>query len=145
MKHRRGVASLLLVAAVSLGGFCFPAWARKKPLQDTVWVVVRPVTCLGNPWEKDWLARHKNRSDKYPQTKEASILKAFFKRKGSPVLDLRVKPYMKGDPLCQTCDCSRGDTLYLLVSGEAATRLTRFGYTERIPSEAVPKQKPSDD
>jgi len=55
------------------------------------------VTCLGNLWEKDWLVHHKNRGDKYPRSKEVTLIKDYFRRKGAPLLDIRVKPYMRAN------------------------------------------------
>jgi len=94
---------------------------------------------LGNLWEKDWLVHHKNRGDKYPRSKEVTLIKDYFRRKGAPLLDIRVKPYMKGEPLCQTCGCDRGDTLFLLVRGN--TRPNSWGWATRsaFPPIAYPK------
>jgi len=147
MIYRRYPA-LGIIVFLLLGGLGFiasNAGAKKKPLEENVWVVVRPVTCLGNQWERDWMAHHKNRGDKYPRNKEVSLMKNYFMRIGSPLLDIRVKPYMKGERLCQTCGCERGYTLYLLVRGDNSPKLARLAYAERIPAEGVPNAVPTDD
>ena len=110
-------------------------------MTDKVWVLVRPVQCLGNPWEKQWLAKHNNQGSQYPRQKEFEIIKAFFIRKNVPIFDFRVKPYMKGESLCAACDCPRGDTLYLLIHAEDASKMVRLGYTERLPTKEVPQKK----
>jgi hypothetical protein len=118
--------------------------AKSKLKDDNAWVIVKPVQCLGNPWEKDWLGKHKNRVDKYPRAKEFDIMKSFFKKKGVPLLDLRIKRYVNGDPLCQACDCPRGDTLYFLLHEDDVPKMIRYGYTDRIPADEVPKNNPAD-
>ena len=147
MIYRRNPAAgfIVLLLIGVLGFIASNAGAKRKPQDENVWIVVRPVTCLGNLWDKDWLTHHKNRGDKYPQSKEVTLIKNYFKREGAPLLDIRVKPYMKGEPLCQTCGCDRGDTLFLLVRGENSPKLVRLGYTERIPAEGVPQTVPSDE
>jgi hypothetical protein len=119
--------------------------AGKTLRVDRVWVAIRPVQCLGNPWEKDWLAKHHNRAWRYPSRKEPAILKAYFKKKGVQILDLRVKPYQKSEPLCRTCDCARGDTLLLLIRAQDSLQMGQWGYTDRIPYEPQkpPKHEPS--
>ena len=127
---------------ILLALFLFSAPVLAKSSEDKVWVIVRPVQCLGNPWEKDWLARNKNQAAKYPRTEEFEVLAAYFARKKIPVLDIRVKPYVKGDMLCQACDCPRGDTLFLMIYAKHAPKMVRLGYTERMP--ASPAGRPAD-
>jgi len=102
------------------------------PIIPRVWAIVQPLQCLGNPWEQDWVAHHE-KSEVYPQRDEKQILKAFFAQNQIQILDIRVRPY-DGGPLCQTCDCPRGDTLYLLVSAENAPLLKSFGYDKTLPA-----------
>lgn len=101
------------------------------PTGPRVWVLVKPLQCLGNPWEQDWIAHHK-KSEVYPQRDEQQIMKNFFARNQVQILDIRVRPYA-GGPLCQTCDCPRGDTLYFLVSSDQAPLLKPFGFDKTIP------------
>ena len=126
------------VALVSLS---VPLEAAKAPMTDKVWVVIRPVQCLGNLWEKDWLGKHNNQGTKYPRQKEFELLRSFFKMKKVKILELRVKPYRRGDALCQACDCPRGDTVYLLIRAEDVPKMVRLGYTERLPANDVPTKK----
>ena len=109
------------------------------PPPDTVWVAIQPVQCLGNPWEKAWLAHHHNKGAAYPRDQELKLLREFFTAKGIHILDLRLRPFMQGTGLCMACTCPRGDTIYLLVSGSDSIPLTRYGYKRvPIPSEKKP-------
>lgn len=115
--------------------------AKNQPPPDRAWVIIKPLQCLGNPWEKEWVASHPKQGPRYPSRKDAEVIKSFFDRKGIPIHELRIQRYVKGDPLCMTCDCPRGDTLYLLINAQHAPKMVRLGYTERVPAELVPKKK----
>ncbi len=123
------------------------AWVLASPLyadaptENQVWIIVRPRQCMSNPWEKDWLARHKNQVAKYPRAQEYDVMKKFFLRKQVKIHSLRVKAYLKGDPRCETCDCGRGDTWFLLVSGEDVPKMVSWGYTERMAAQDTPEEK----
>jgi hypothetical protein len=133
MKLAWRLSVLLLLASLSVSG-----QAKDAPADsDKIWVVVRPVQCMGNPWEKDWMAKHKNRADQYPRKKEFGILKTYFAKKRIPILEIRLKPYVKGDPLCAACDCARGDTVYLLTYAQYTPTLVKLGYTQRVPAPDV--------
>jgi hypothetical protein len=122
--------------------FLVPASSHAKinTASDKVWIVIRPVQCLGNPWEKFWLANHNNQGHKYPYKKEDNVIRDFFyKKKQIGVYQVRIQRYKKGDPLCHTCDCPRGDTLYLLVLADDVPQMVAMGYTERVAAADVPE------
>ena len=98
-----------------------------------VWAIMRPLQCLGNPWEQDWVAHHK-KSAVYPQREEKKIITDFFGRQQIHVFSIRLRSY-EGGALCQTCDCPRGDTLYLLVDAEDAPLLKTFGFDKILPAQ----------
>jgi hypothetical protein len=105
--------------------------------QGRVWIVVRPLQCLDNPWEKDWLANHKKKTAKYPNDHDHAVIKQFFSKKGIEIMDIREKPYVSGEPLCQTCGCERGDTLFLLIESSNSMKMQSFGYDKRFPEAAI--------
>jgi hypothetical protein len=116
-----------------LGSGTTPLLAKEKiPVADQVWVVMKPLQCLSNVWEKDWAAHHKRRSSRYPMRQESQILKQFFAARGIKVFDVRKKPYDASEPLCKTCDCERGDTLFLLVNAEDGPKMVPYGFTKRF-------------
>lgn len=127
-----------LLAWLAIALLLSPAAEAKRSLSDKVWVIIRPKQCLGNPWEKDWLAKHHNQTVKYPIRQEGSIIKSFFASKQIPIYEMREVKYIKGDPLCQACDCPRGDTFYLMIQASDAPKMVKFGYTERLPANEVP-------
>ena len=112
--------------------------AKPLPADDKVWVIVRPVQCLDNPWEKEWMAHHHNQAAKYPRAHEVDIIKSYFARQNVPVLEIRSKPHINGDPVCPTCNCSRGDVLYLLMHAPYVQKMVKMGYTERVANSEVP-------
>jgi hypothetical protein len=125
-----------------LGLSCLSFARGRKPAEDKIWVSMQPVDCLGNPWEKNWLAHHKNQVTKYPRSQEIDILKGFFKKNGITILDYRTKPYVKGDPLCKTCGCPRGDTLLLMVHGVDVPKIRTFGFGDPVPDDVLDKTPP---
>lgn len=120
--------------------FASPAFA-KPPQQDHVWIILRPLQCMSNPWEKEWLEKHNNQVTKYPRAQEYALMKQYFKRHQVTIKSLRVKPYVNGDPRCMTCECPRGDTWFLLVDAPDVPQMVDLGYTERIPVRDVPELK----
>jgi hypothetical protein len=129
--------SFLFLFLLLLG--CAYSDAREK-YSDRVWIVVRPLQCLANPWEKDWLAKTKKQPDQYPQMREGSVIRKFFARNRVPVLEIRMQPYRTGDPICQTCACPRGDTLFLLIKANDVPKMVQLGYTHRVPAQDVPEK-----
>jgi hypothetical protein len=125
LRPRVGFALILLALAGVAGA---RPWAKK------VWVVFRPVQCMGNPWEKEWLAKNNNEGSKFPRDKEFVVLRDYFARKGVQILEIRERHYVRGEALCQTCDCPRGDTVYLKINADDAPKMVNLGYTERAPA-----------
>lgn len=126
-----------------LGAVLLPLWcpAKRPPLTDKIWIMLKPVQCLGNPWEKYWLRMHKNKGSAYPRAKELDVLKEYFKKKGVKILEIRLKPFEKGQPICETCNCPRGDTLFLKIKAVDAFKMARLGYTERFPEQSENSSK----
>jgi hypothetical protein len=133
MRRQPVILALLLLAAPFVA-------AKPNPETEKVWVSMQPVDCLGNPWEKNWLAHHNNQTNKYPRAQELQIMKGFFYKKGVTILDYRTKPYVKGDPLCKTCGCPRGDTLLLAVHGAEVPIMRTFGFTDPVADEDLDKK-----
>jgi len=127
-------------AAVLILLITSPGFAEKKPSDDKVWVIVRPIQCLENPWEKAWLAKNPKQDAKYPRRREVELIKAYFAQKNVPLVDIRYKAYA-GQGICQACSCSRGDTFYFLIHGENVPQMVKMGYTERIAAADIPAKK----
>jgi hypothetical protein len=101
-------------------------------------MVVRPLQCMRNPWEQEWLKRNKNQVTKYPRQKEFALVRNYFKNRRVPILDFRLKPFLKGDGRCETCECPRGDTFFLLISALDVPTMVSLGYSERLPAAQTP-------
>jgi hypothetical protein len=126
---------------ISLICLVVPAVAKTTHLADKAWVIIRPVQCLGNPWEKQWLTEHKNKADKFPRNRQFRLMRNYFAKKGIPILEMRVKTYKQGDPVCQACECPRGDEVYVMIQADDAPKMVNLGYTERVPAEQIPDKK----
>src|SRR5690242_13814249 len=94
-----------------------PLFAKPHPAvpaevkEPNSWILIKPRQCLENAWEKDWISHHKKKTP-YPIIEESDIIKNYFAHRGIAVSEIRKNPAM--GQTCQTCDCDRGDTLYLL-------------------------------
>ena len=99
-----------------------------------VWVAIEPVQCLGNSWERDWLAKHDQNYSGYPRGREGefAVIKAYFENVGIPVHALASRP--KYTIVCCACSCPRGDTLYLLVNAQDVPRMTDMGFRREAPT-----------
>src|SRR5438105_13260127 len=102
-----------------------------NPELEKAWIEIKPVQCLGNPWEKWWQAGHRN----FPRSQEQRIIRGYFKKRDITIRGIRVRPYRKGEALCSSCDCPRGDTLFLLVDGSDVAKMYQMGYKDRIPAD----------
>jgi hypothetical protein len=100
-----------------------------------VWAVMKPIQCLSNAWEKDWMSRNKNRVEKYPYREERKVLREFFSRQGIEILDVR---HLAGQPTCTSCECERGDTLFLLIDAKHAEKMESYGFKKRLPELSKP-------
>lgn len=126
-------AALLGVASLA------PVFPRdlsvQLPPDDTAVLIIRPVQCLDNAWEREWVSEHKATSKiapVYPIQEENRIIKEYFARKSVTVWDVRKVPY-RGGALCQRCDCERGDSLYIRVNATDMARLKEMGYDKVLP------------
>jgi hypothetical protein len=114
-------------------GFASFSFAEEPvPLPDRVWAIQKPLQCLSNPWETDWLKRHKKKkAHQYPIREERAVIKAFLEREGIKVWEVRVSPF-QGGGTCASCDCPRGDTLFVLVDASDAPKMDAFGFKKRM-------------
>jgi hypothetical protein len=92
---------------------CSPIPTKEPTANETSWVEIEPIQCLGNPWEHDWLNSHKNDSSSYPKENEFEIIKDFYAKKGITVIN--VKSERKYEVVCLACSCPRGDVLSILI------------------------------
>ncbi len=106
--------------------------------EPKVWFILKPLQCMDNPWEQDWLARNKKRVAKYPREQEHEIVKAYFAKRGVKIWEVRTKAYVPGAPRCTTCGCERGDRLSLSVSGSDVSKMKSLGYDDFLPEESLP-------
>jgi hypothetical protein len=97
-----------------------------QPPEETTWVEIDPIQCLGNPWEQDWLESHNNDYASYPRDDEFEVIKDYYEKQGIAIFD--VKSERKYEIVCEACSCPRGDSLSLLVSDSDVGVMLELGY-----------------
>lgn len=133
---------ILVIAGVGISGYFvlgkvplqFKEIVQKIPylteIFEKTWVEIEPIQCLGNPWEVEWLKSHDNNYSEYPRQEESQIIKNYYQKQGVIVFDVKSKQTHK--IVCASCDCPRGDTLYLLVSDSDVNKMLELGYKTRF-------------
>ena len=103
------------------------------PPGDRAWVATEPVQCLGNPWERDWLARYGDIQPYpgYPGAEER-IIREYYAGIGVEVGEIVSIP--KYQAVCEACSCPRGDVLYLSVREGDVDTMIRLGFRLESPS-----------
>jgi hypothetical protein len=133
MRIVRGLSAVLFLSLSARAEVAVSTDTMAIPDRGThVWAIAEPLQCLANAWEKDWIAKHKKQADKYPIREERAIIKEFFTRKGIRIADMRLS---KGGPTCASCECPRGDKLFLLIEANDAQALEPYGFKKRLPYE----------
>lgn len=103
--------------------------------ENLIWINTRPIKCLGNPWEFDWLKRNKGGYTRYPLGKikefdeeEARIMKDFYQKKGIRIIETKTE-ILEENISCAACNCPQGYTLFSLVGLEDAVWMRRMGWS----------------
>lgn len=91
----------------------------EKPTQteNTVWMEMNPVQCMGNPWEQ---------MSGYVKKEEADFVMKHFSGKGVSVKKVVFKKTM--EYVCEACSCPRGDTMYLLIERASESKMADLGF-----------------
>jgi len=100
---------------------------------ERAWVAIEPIQCLGNPWERDWLASHQGDYASYPRNKPAEfqIIKDYYRRQGVVVYQAATRDRYQA--VCLACSCPEGFTLYLEVRRPDVRTMIGLGYREESP------------
>ena len=136
MKVKLCILGLLATCAGILFGCITDATGPRHG--QKVWVAIEPIQCLGNLWERDWLAKHDQDYSGYPRAREGelAVIKAYFEGKGISVHALASRP--KYAIVCCACSCGRGDTLYLLVNARDVLWMEDMGFRREAPGNSGP-------
>jgi len=128
---------LIFISTLFLFTFCGTTQSSQQGGEEGVWLSTKPIQCLGNPWEKDWLAANDNDYSAYPigdpriiEVPEKAIITAFFARQEIDILDIESEPFDDDVMVCDACHCPQGYTLKINVSKEDAEKLSaEFGFS----------------
>jgi hypothetical protein len=99
-----------------------------------VWMSYRPVQCLGNPWEINWLAKGNDYGD-YPRdlldggfnSEEGKIIRNYFSDEGVEVRDIYTHSF--SEVTCASCDCPIGYDLFVSVDENEADIMEDAGFS----------------
>lgn len=106
----------------------------KNAQNKIVWLTIDPIQCLGNPWEKAWVAE--NSYEEYPighprefETVEEMILREYFTNQDIVISKVQHKSYPEDMMVCEACSCPAGYHLYIAVDPKFKDRLVdEFGF-----------------
>ena len=97
--------------------------------EDSVWVVISPVQCMGNPWERDWLERDGNTQSSWIELtaeEKINIFTEYYSVVGVEIEEVQVS-YWEGD-VCAACNCPRGDLLHCLIDRKDQEVMIELGF-----------------
>lgn len=91
------------------------------------WVSREPLQCESNPWQLWWHERYPN--EMLPEAqREGELIRAYYAATGQiRILAYRIEHAYDTDA-CDSCQCTRGDVIYLYVSAADAERLLGLGW-----------------
>ena len=125
------LAILLLMLAS-----CKPS--EEKPVD--AWLKINPVQCGQNPWQQYWLESNKDRfqddkslNDAFKGVAETDLVQSFYKSQGIVINSLRFRRTTA--IVCESCDCPRGDTLFVLVNVDDADKMKSIGFQDITPND----------
>lgn len=89
------------------------------------WVWTNPTQCLSNPWQRDWQQSHGDDAS-YPGGEEDKIIREYYQKQGVTIFDIISKSWET--PVCMSCACPQGYTLYFLISNSDVDKMIKLGY-----------------
>lgn len=142
MKNRTLIGGGTIALLILAGGFF--VWSRQSQTPSStntsagdMWVEMKPIQCLQNPWEVDWVAAHSGID--YPrgdlniiEPAEKEIITAYYALQSIPILEVASLPPSEGAVTCLACMCAQGYTLKLRVPVANEETMKALGYS---PSE----------
>lgn len=131
MKKKTLIIGLIVLAAVVL--FVMTREDAAPVSGEHVLVYYEPVQCNGNSWERDWFETRKGSPDDliFPKDQEVEIIKAYYAKQ--EVIVLEVKSEATNPIVCQSCSCSRGDILSLLIARSDVETMRDLGFELEKP------------
>ena len=122
---------LFLWCAVTFAGCLNDSTGLEE--DQRVWVAIEPIQCLGNSWERDWLAIHDGDYEGYPRdlAGQFEVIKAYYEDLGVKVRAIASR--QKYLIVCCACSCHRGDTLYILIRARDVDEMEQEGFRRERP------------
>jgi len=126
---------LLVLASLWCFGMFAGCLSDSTDLQEdlSVWVAIEPIQCLGNSWERDWIAKHDGDYAGYPRdlADQFEVIKAYYENLGVDVRGMASR--QESSIVCCACSCERGDTLYALVRAQDLDTMKNEGFRQENP------------
>ena len=132
------IVSIILVGSVVAG--IFIVWQINSPIRlfsedGRTWVGIKPIQCLSNAWERDWVKSYGD-SSLYPRKDVDAIdgiIEGYYQRQGIALFEIKRDSIRdeNGKPqttVCLACSCSAGYVLYLLIADFDVETMTGLGF-----------------
>jgi len=108
-----------------------PTVSSRVDACGNLWVSMEPLQCASNPWQRWWQELYPNESQPVAQ-REGELIRAYYVSTQQPpikILAYRVE-HAYDTATCSSCQCTRGDVIYLYVTAADAERLTMLGWRQ---------------
>lgn len=128
-----GIFAILILIMAILSG-CIQSNPQKNENDSNssqkVLLSISPIQCGENSWQK-WHSSLNRTYIRAPTEKE--ILTEYFRTvQNIEILDFKNIPAKPGTIVCAACNCSRGDTIEVLVSEKDKAKMIELGWKEKI-------------
>ncbi len=114
---------LLLLVLVLSGATCS---GKETWNENTIWVKIEPIQCLGNDWEQDWLKN--NAGQRYRDQDEETVVRNYYEKLGVKVFEF--KKEKTSEVTCASCSCPTGWTISLRVYKDDVNKMENLGFQE---------------
>lgn len=138
MKNKTLIGGFIAIFILAVGFFL---WPRQSPTTSPTnsngggaWVEMKPIQCLQNPWELDWVGTHPGVT--YPrgdvniiEPAEKEIITAYYAAQNVPILEVTSAAPSEGAITCLACTCAQGYTLKLRVPARESDKMKTLGFS----------------
>ncbi|MFH1808793.1 MAG: hypothetical protein ABIJ09_08605 [Pseudomonadota bacterium] len=94
-----------------------------------LWLNIEPLQCGNSPWER-WF-RDVNNVQEIRPIDEGEVLREYYRSQlapSIPVLAYRIERGLFDTSFCASCDCPRGDRIFIYVPANVSQRLVELGW-----------------
>ena len=97
--------------------------------EDSKWVTIDPIQCMGNPWEQAWLQENNNSHDLWTEMGDQDkldVFEEFYNNKGIVIYNIKcTEPH---EDTCAACSCPRGDRIHCHIHEDDVDQMLEWGF-----------------